>query len=83
MVNVNLIDPSSADCVDQYFAVFNGYRIDSTDSEIGPFSVNFCTSDIDVTLGTSRNGVDGPTATISRSLTNTRGMIVYIYIHII
>ncbi len=76
-INVNLMDSSGSACVDEYFGVISGTRMNSTNTRIGPFSMDLCSSPeiSDVTVGTSRNGLDGPTATIDFSA-NTIGELL-------
>ncbi len=77
-VTVSLPDSSGVDCVDEYFAVLNGYRTNNTSTRIGPFLMNLCaTPNISgVIVGTIRNGVDGPTTTASSLQANTRGKVL-------
>ncbi len=72
-VTVSLPDSSGVDCVDEYFAVLNGDRTITTQAL--DFLMNLCaTPDISgVIVGTTRNGVDSPTATASSLQANTRG----------
>ncbi len=74
-INVNLMAGSA--CVDEYFVVISGTRINSTNTRIGPFSMDLCSSlEIsDVTVGTSRNGLDGPNTTMDFSA-NTIGELL-------
>ncbi len=58
IVNVRLAQSSGSACVDEYFAIVDGFQMNNT---IGPFSVDLCSSPgiPDVrTVGTSRNCTD-------------------------
>ncbi len=75
IVDVRLAQSSGSACVDEYFAIVDGFQMNNVNNTIGPFSVDLCSSpgisDV-LTVGTSRNGVEGSTAAVDFT-TNTNG----------
>ena len=81
-VDVALMEASGSACVDQYFIVFSGSRMNSSNSRFGPFPMDLCSMSVvnGVTVGTSRSGLDGPTTVTSTFTANTNGRFMNIII---
>ena len=77
-VNIALVEASGSACVDQYFTVFSGSRMNSSATRFGPFPMDLCSMPVvnGVTVGTSKNGVDGPTTVASAFTANTNGKFI-------
>ncbi len=63
MVNVGLVENSGFACVDEYFIVFGATRMNTNSTFV---RIDLCSSPEipNVIVGTSRNGVDGPTVMV-------------------
>ena len=76
-INVDLVDSSGFACVDEYFVVFGATRMNTNSTFI---RMDLCSSPEipNVIVGTSRNGVDGPTVMVPGFTANTNSELLKI-----